>query len=277
VQVGDWVPAGVDINAPNLARAYDYLLGGGYNFPADRWMAERAAQQRPNLPATVRANRLFLQRAVRHAASAGVRQFLDLGSGMPTAGHVHHVAHEVEPAARVVYVDVDPVAVAHGTAMLASVYAAAMVLADLRDPPAVFAAVPVRDLIDPAEPVAVLMVAVLHLLGGDDPAAVIGGYRDLVRSGSYLILSHPDPHDLPPAANTAGHDAASQRPPGTREEITAWLHGWDLLPPGLTTVGAWHANIPDPTGPDDPAVTDLAGVARKTHPTATATTPNRID
>jgi hypothetical protein len=244
VKVADWVPAGVDINAASPARVHDYHLGGLHNFPADRWVAQRAAENVPDLLAAVRANRAFLQRAVRYLCSAGVQQFLDLGSGIPTEGNVHEVAHAVDPTARVVYVDMDPVAAAHGKALLAGIYSAAMVRADLCDVRAVLASPDVRNIIDFSQPVAVLMVSVLHLLSDpNDPAGVIAHYRDAMPTGSHLVLSYPGRH-------RAGR-------------IGAWFAGWELVEPGVTTVGQWRADERDIALPGNDGVADLGGVARK--------------
>lgn len=263
-----WSPAGIDVNQASAARVYDYHLGGLHNFPADRWVAQRAAESMPDLPATVRANRAFLQRAVRYLCAAGVRQFLDLGSGLPTAGHVHEITHAVDPQARVVYVDVDPVAAAHGDAMLAGTDTAAMVRADLRDVPLVLAAPPVRRLLDFTQPVGVLMVAVLHLLPDtDDPPGVVARYRDAVPTGSHLVLSSPwpSPASTRPAAAraAAAHQAIdTDSRPHTRHHIAALFAGWDLVEPGITPIRQWHPDTNQVTA-DRERVTDLGGVARK--------------
>lgn len=263
-----WAPAGIDVNQPSAARVYDYHLGGVHNFPADRWVAQHAADSVPHLPAAARANRAFLHRAVRYLCTAGVRQFLDLGSGIPTAGPVHEIAHAVDPQARVVYVDVDPVAVAHGQALLAGTDTAAIVPADLRDVPLVLAAPPVRRLIDFTRPIGVLMVDVLHLLPDtDDPAGVVARYRDAVPTGSHLILSSPRPSRArtgPAAAPAAvAHRAIDiDSRPRTRDDIAALFAGWDLVEPGITPIGQWHPDTNQITADHD-RVTDLGGVARK--------------
>jgi S-adenosyl methyltransferase len=264
-----WVPAGIDVNQASAARVYDCHLGGWHNFPADRWVAQRAAEGRPELPATVRANRAFLRRAVQYLCAAGVRQFLDLGSGIPTAGHVHEIAHAVDPQARVVYVDVDPVAVAHGDAMLAGIDTAAIVRADLRDVPLVLAAPPVRRLLDFTQPVGVLMVSVLHLLpDADDPAGVVARYRDAVPTGSHLVLSSPwssrartRPAAAPAAAAQRAIDTDGRL--HTREDIAALFAGWDLVEPRITQIGKWRPDANDVVTADRERVADLGGVARK--------------
>jgi S-adenosyl methyltransferase len=262
-----WAPAGIDVNEASAARVYDVHLGGWHNFPADRWVAQRAAESMPELPATVRANRAFLQRAVRYLCTAGVRQFLDLGSGIPTAGHVHEIAHAVDPQARVVYVDVDPVAVAHGDAMLAGIDTAAIVRADLRDVPLVLAKPPVRRLLDFTQPVGVLMVAVLHQLPDtDDPAGVVARYRDAVPTGSHLILSSPWSSRArartatAPAAAVYRADADGRLDTG--DNMAALFAGWDLVEPGITQIGKWRSDT-NQVMADRERVTDLGGVARK--------------
>jgi O-methyltransferase involved in polyketide biosynthesis len=261
-----WVPAGIDVNRANAARIHDYLLGGRHNFPADRWAAERAADKMPDLWAFVRARRMFLQRAVRFLVSAGVRQFIDLGSGIPTEGHVHEIAQKLEPAARAVYVDVDPVAVAHGRAVLAGVDGASMVHADLRDVPLVLAAPAMRETIDLSRPVAVLMIAVLNLLpDADDPAGIVARYRDAAPSGSHLVLSHPTfpdaPALLPATVVTGGRQGAeTDDRPRSRYDIAAFFAGWDLVEPGLGEIELWHPAVGRQAGH---RVTELGGLAHK--------------
>jgi S-adenosyl methyltransferase len=258
-----WVPAGIDINDVSPARVHDYYLGGWHNFPADRWAAERAIDRQPTIPAIVFANRRFLQRAVRYLAAAGVRQFLDLGSGIPTAGHVHEIAHAVDPQARVVYVDVDPVAVAHGTALLAGLDTAAMLGGDLRDVPLVLAAAPVRELFDFSQPIGVLTVAVLDLLpDADDPAGVVRRYRDAVSAGSHLVLSHrlPPPD---PEADAVRDRGPTPGTPRTQDEISALFDGWDLVEPGVTDVARWHPAAADTLPADSDPAGYAGGVARK--------------
>jgi hypothetical protein len=258
VSLPGWVPAGTDVNQPNDARVHDYYLGGWHNFPADQWVGQRAVQASPGLPALARANRAFLQLAVRHLSAAGVRQFLDLGSGIPTGGNVHEVAQQVDPGARVVYVDVDAVAVAHGQALLAGIDTAAMVHADLREVHLVLAAPAVRHLIDFHRPVGVFMISVLHLLStSDDPAGVVARYRDAVPAGSYLALSHPIAANAQPAARGRAERTETRRDEGddatarTRDEVAALFAGWQLESPGLVDPASWR-----PEGGPNAADTD---------------------
>ena len=176
---------------PAAARVYDFYLGGFHNFAADREMGRQAIQMWPELPEIMRSNRGFLRRAVEFLVDAGVRQFLDLGSGIPTVGNVHEIAQRLAPDTRVVYVDNDPVAVEHSPAILAGDDRTAVVQRDLRDPEAVLADPAVPALLDLSRPVAVLMVAVLHFVPDeDDPAGLVARFRDAVAAGSYLALSH---------------------------------------------------------------------------------------
>jgi len=256
-----WVPSGVDVTKANAARVYDYLLGGRHNFPADRWAGEQAVDEMPDVRSLVAARRQFQQRAVRFLLSAGIRQFIDLGSGLPTAGHVHEVVQGVDPQARVVYVEADPVAAAHGAALLEGIAGAAMIHADLRDARAVLAAARLRT-IDSNQPVALLMVAVLNLLSDvDDPARVVDRYYDALPSGSYLVLSHPVRPDLVQPPREAGAAAVSLAGIGQRsqDEIAALLTDWKPVEPGLAQIELWRPEANVPLAP----VAEVGGVARK--------------
>ena len=181
-----WAPDDVNLAVPSVARMYDYYLGGMHNFAVDRRMADQGAAAWPGLPRIMRANRAFLGRAVRHLTATGIRQFLDVGSGIPTAGNVHEVAHAADPTCRVVYVDVDPVAVSHSRALLAEIPNATAIRGDFRDIDRILADPATTELIDFTEPVAVLLVALLHFIGDDaEPAATIARIRDLIAPGSY--------------------------------------------------------------------------------------------
>lgn len=191
MELPDWVPATMDVSKPSSARMYDYYLGGTHNFEVDREAAERAIAVMPFTIHGARGNRDFLRRAVRHLVESGVTQLLDLGSGIPTVGNVHEVAQRVNPLTRTVYVDIDPVAVAHSTAILRSNPLATVIHADMRDTEAVLAHPDVRRLIDFSEPVGVIMAAVLHFVPeSSDPDSIIARYREAVPDGSQLVLSH---------------------------------------------------------------------------------------
>lgn len=240
-------PAEVDVERPSPARIYDYLLGGSHNFAADREVGQRAAEAMPTLRAALRANRAFLRRVVKHlAAERGVRQFLDLGSGVPTAGNVHEIAQQVDPECRVVYVDIEPVAVAHSRQILAGNPYARTIQADFRAPDAIIDHPQVREMLDLTRPVAVLMIAVLHFIPDDqDPGGIVRGYLRRVGGGSYLALSHAAP-DLDHPQEQAAMVAEYQRSTGvqflhrTPEDLGGWLAGTEIQPPGIVLVNQWH-------------------------------------
>jgi hypothetical protein len=236
--------AGVyDLGTPNPARIYDYLLGGKDNFPTDRAAAEELLALVPEARAGARENRAFLGRVVRYLArEAGIRQFLDVGTGMPTQGNVHEVAHAMAPDARVLYVDNDPVVHVHADALLAAPTTAA-VLADLREPERIVSHPKTRKLLDFTRPVAVLLVAVLHFLeDADHPAEVVACLRDAVPPGSYLVVSHATGDFRPGIAQkvTEVYDKASAPLVlRSRDQVAALFHGFELLPPGLVQPAAW--------------------------------------
>jgi O-methyltransferase involved in polyketide biosynthesis len=182
-------PAGIDVTRPSIARVYDYWLGGKDNYPSDREMGERMAEVNPALPQLVRHNREFIRVAATRAAEAGIRQFLDLGSGLPAHPAVHEAVREVIPDARVCYVDIDPVAVAYGQALLARGEGLASVRSDLTEPEIVLADPQVRTVIDMSEPVAVILAAVVHFLPVAQAAAVCAQYTSRAAQGSWLIVS----------------------------------------------------------------------------------------
>ena len=186
-----WVPQGLDTGKPSAARLYDYLLGGGHNFAGDRALAEKFLQAQPNARTIARLNRAFLRRVVLFMMDRGIRQFLDLGSGIPTVGNVHEIAQKADPEAHVVYVDFEEVAVAHSQLILEGNDNAGVVQADMCRPDDVLSDPVVKDLIDFSQPVGLLMVAVLHFVSDEKgPAEVVARYRDAMPSGSLIALSH---------------------------------------------------------------------------------------
>ncbi len=217
-----WAPQEVDIDRPSAARVYDYYLGGSHNFAVDREMAREAIADWPELPRIMQDNRAFMRRAVRLCVAAGIDQFLDVGSGIPTAGNVHEVAQAENPAARVVYVDIDPVAVAHARALLADDPRTGVVHADFLDVNAVLDAPDTRTVLDLDRPVALLAVALLHFVGDERrPGEALARYRDALVPGSHLVLSHASADGVPqrrgrprgplPAHGHAHVDAAPRR------------------------------------------------------------------
>ncbi|MFI9006418.1 SAM-dependent methyltransferase [Actinosynnema sp. NPDC053489] len=261
-----WVPDDVDPGLPSAARLYDYLLGGGHNFAADRELAERFLRAQPNARTIARLNRAFLRRAVLHLVDAGVRQFLDLGSGIPTVGNVHEVARRAAPGSRVVYVDYEDVAVAHSRMLLADDDRSTILQEDLTDPAAVLAGARATGLIDFAEPVGLLAVGVFHFVPPEaDPRAVVAAYRDAVPPGSHLALSQFT-SDLQPG-EMAGvvevmRRSANPMYPRTHAEITALFEGFDLVEPGVVPLPLWR---PEPGAGEEDAdrAGIFAGVGRK--------------
>ncbi|MFE2750727.1 SAM-dependent methyltransferase [Actinosynnema sp. NPDC059335] len=236
---------------PNVARLYDYYLGGAHNFAVDREFADRSAGDVPTA-AMVQQSRAFLRRAVRVCVANGIRQFLDLGSGIPTAGNVHEVAQQADPTCRVVYVDNEPATVAHSRTMLRDNAGAAIAEADIRDVPAVLGAPEVRDLLDLSRPVAVLMVAILpHVADHDRPAELVARYRDAVADGSYLVVSHLTADEQPELVAKVVGMAAETRTPivaRSKSDFEAMLAGFDLLEPGLVLAPSWRGEGDPVTG-----------------------------
>jgi hypothetical protein len=259
-------PRGIDPDRPSPARVYDCYLGGTHNFAADRAVAAQAMAAMPQLPEIMRANRAFLRRAVRVAARAGVDQFLDLGSGIPTEGTVHEVAREIHPRARVVYVDVDPIAVIHSRSILGDDPDSAVVQANLLDADAILTDPAVTGLLDLTRPVTVLMVAVLHFVP-DSPAldTALTRYRDAVAPGSYLIVSHATTEGASQTSAVADLYSKVSQPlvPRTRADLLRLLAGWELVEPGVARGADWRPDPDDPPPVDVAALATLACVARK--------------
>ncbi|MET9556143.1 SAM-dependent methyltransferase [Streptomyces sp. NPDC006645] len=264
-----WVPQGIDISVPSVSRIYDYYLGGSHNFEVDREAARKAMEFMPGLPKIMQANRAFMRRAVRFAIGEGVTQFLDIGSGIPTFGNVHEVAQAADPAAKVVYVDHDPVAVAHSKAVLDGNDHATIVAADLRAPRQILDSPETLELIDLAQPVALLLVSVLHFLEDDDkPFAAVAELTDALAPGSLVVVSHAAYAGIPlPQERVAGtvgvyKDIRKPLVMRTEEEIAGFFDGYDLVEPGLVPMGKWRPEYP--AGEEDPyALSGFAGVGRK--------------
>jgi len=249
---------------------YDYFLGGSSNFAADRKLADEYMRVLPDMPVIARAQRGVLHRVVRFMAGQGIDQFLDLGSGMPTVGNVHEIAQAVNPEARTVYVDVDPVAVAHGRALLRGGGRTAVVKADLRDPGRVLPHAALTELLDLSRPVGLLMIAVLHFVGDeDDPVGVVGQYRDALASGSYCGITHATSDYQPKMARDAERvyrRASHQIHYRSRSDVRALMKGWELVEPGLADMIHWRPDPdadPDPLGGDVTRYSGYAAVGRK--------------
>ena len=254
---------GFDPSIPSPARMYDYYLGGKDNFPADREAAELALSVVPFGREVARANRHFLARAVAVMARDGICQFIDLGTGLPTRPNVHEVARSVHPDARVLYVDNDPMVCAHARALLATNDGVAAIQGDVRAPQAILNDPVTRTLIDFAQPVGVLFVAVLHFLADDDhPREQVAAFRWRMTSGSMLAVSHITSDGTPPDVRATIQDVyAEASAPAvfrTRQEIETFFGGLDLVEPGLVEVGAWRSLRQSPPAP----LRFLGGVAR---------------
>src|SRR3984957_19170569 len=239
-----------DTSVANQARIYDYLLGGKDNYAADRAAVDAVLKVAPELGFTARANRAFLGRVVRYLTEdAGIRQFLDIGTGIPTAGNTHQVAQAIAPESRVVYVDYDPVVLAHARALLVSHEAGAPedIDPDPRDPPAILAQA--GQLLDFSQPVAVTLLAILHAIpDSDDPHAIVAAVMDAVPSGSYLAVSHMGSDLISRQRQQEMSDIGSRMSQQqfsyrTREQVARFFAGTDLVEPGLVRVEEWR---PDP-------------------------------
>ena len=262
----DWAPPDVDTKQANAARVYDYWLGGEHNFLADQDLGRAMGAIEPSVRTITRANRAFLGRAVRFLAANGIRQFLDIGSGIPTQANVHEVAQRAAPGSRVAYVDIDPVAVAHGKALLAGDENTVVVAGDLREPGKILANTTVRGLIDFREPVALLLLAVLHFISDtDDPWHIVGSLRDALAPGSYLVISHgTDEHDRNRAAERLYNRSIAMRAQArSRAAVLRMFDGFDLVAPGLVYVPAWRPGSPGDVPEDPGRFANLAGVGRR--------------
>jgi hypothetical protein len=249
---------------------YDYYLGGKDNFAVDREAAEQVLTAAPEVRILAKENRAFLGRAVRFlAAEAGIRQFIDVGAGLPTQGNVHEVAQDVDRAARVIYVDDDPIVRAHGAALLADNDTTAVIGADMRRPRQILDHPDVRRLIRFDEPVAVLFVSVLHFITDEeDPYGIVAAFRDAVVPGSYLAVSHitPPEHNAQAADRAAGvyakKKATSPAVLRSPKEIMSLFDGYELVEPDLVYLPQWRPNLPEAVRDPD-SVWMLAGVGRK--------------
>ena len=270
---GEPVPPGIDVTKPNIARVYDAFLDGKDNFAADRAVVKLTLDIAPDAAAGAKANRALLRRMVRFlAAEAGITQFLDIGSGLPSRGNVHEIAREVNPAAKVVYIDNDPVVLVHGRALLGRNPAVTTVTADARDPAQILASPLVTEVLDLRRPVGLLMLAFLHHISdSEDPAAIAARFRDALAPGSYLALSSfrmPGPEHPDDAARTRAVQDLFNRTLGTgrwreHEEILGWFGDWELLPPGLVPLPEWRPDVAGRVKRNSTYYGFVAGLARK--------------
>ncbi|MGH4013556.1 MAG: SAM-dependent methyltransferase [Pseudonocardiaceae bacterium] len=262
-----WVPEGVADTVPSAARMYDYLLGGGHNFAVDREMIDKINAVEPLVGQMALRNRAFLRRAVLTLVECGIRQFLDIGSGIPTVGNVHEIAQQADPQARVVYVDNEPVAISHSELILEDNDRATAILADMRDPAGILEHPKTRQVLDFDAPIGLLMITVFHYVSdSDDPMELLARYREALVPGSYLALSH-----LRADVDSADVDGVvklmknSPNPiyPRTRAAIADLFTGFELLEPGLVPTPQWRPGATreaEGVPSDDPL---LAGVGIK--------------
>lgn len=259
-----------DVTVPHISRVYDFWLGGKDNFTADRELGEQTMQAYPDIVQSVRANRAFLARSVRFlTVEMGIRQFLDIGAGLPTSPNVHEVAQAIAPESRVVYVDHDPIVLTHGRALLTSAPEGKTVYldADLRDIDGIMSSQAVRETLDLSQPVGLLLLAVLHFVpDSDEPYALVRRLMDSLPSGSYLVLSHltpdfdPETWAIIPAELAKGGVIMRVR---SRAEVEPFFDGLELIEPGVQVVTHWRQDADPASLPDDAAVSVYGGVARK--------------
>jgi SAM-dependent methyltransferase len=262
------IPAAQQADGPSIACVYDYLLGGSHNFAADQEAAGTFLARWPDARVTMRANRAFLGRAVRHlAGQAGIRQFLDIGSGIPTMGNVHEIAQQAAPGARVVYVDNDAVAVQHSRAILARNDHAVAVQADLRRPREILDSPQLRGLLDLSQPSALLLVAILHFFpDSDEPAALVAELLDALAPGSYVVISHGTTDgQAPNVTEAAGHynETTARFQARSRDAIRAFFGDLELVDPGLVLVPTWRPHRGTVTRDDPGQVAVYGGVGYK--------------
>lgn len=261
-------PSEIDNGVPHSARIYDYWLGGKDNFTADRAVAEALISAIPTVRSMAAENRRFVHRVARYlVGQAGVRQFLDVGTGIPTRPNLHEVAQEIAPETRVVYVDNDPIVLAHARALMISAEQgrSEYIHADLREPELIVNHRKLREVLDLNRPVALTVVATLMLLeDAEDPWRKIRVLMDALPSGSYVAITHPTGDFNPEAVKTAVDAAVGSGMtlvPRSRDEVARFFAGWDLVEPGIVPVAAWQ---PDNGAPTDPhAAYYWAGIARK--------------
>jgi SAM-dependent methyltransferase len=259
---GGEIPPGIDVTKPNVARVYNYLIGGKDHFAVDRAMGDLTVSQEPDAMLSGREHRAFLNRVVRYlAAEAGVRQVIDVGSGLPTADNTHQVALRANPSTRVVYVDNDPVVVVHAQAIIGSTDTTRVIHGDIRDPQAILRHPQVREFIDFSRPVGVLLMSILHHISdAEDPDGIARAFRDAVAGGSYLAISHfcnPGKANPEQARIAAESELLFSENLGTGRwrspaEITAFFGEFRLVDPGLVPLPDWR--------PDAPRAGDLAPV-----------------
>lgn len=239
-----WIPEGVNPDIPSMARSYDYLLGGAHNFAVDRQVVEEVIAAMPEAREIAMITRAFLRRTVLSMVSAGVRQFLDIGSGIPTIGNVHELAQGADPEARVVYVDVDPVAVAHSNVILEGNDRVAAIQADLAEPDFILDHPRTRQLLNFTQPIGLVMIGVLPFVPDESqPYQVMARYRAALAPDSYLAITHFTA-DVRPTEAKAVVEIARKRNtdtnPRSREQVVRFFDGFELLEPGVVSAALWR-------------------------------------
>ncbi|MET9487091.1 SAM-dependent methyltransferase [Nocardia sp. NPDC006630] len=269
---GTQLPTEIDTTIPHEARVYDYWLGGKENYPADRALGDAIAEHVPTIKTMARANRAFLSRAVRYlVAEAGITQFLDIGTGIPTAGNTHEVAQSLDANARVVYVDKDPIVLAHARALMDSTPQGRtrFIHADLHEPDSILGNPDLTGTLDLSEPVAIMLVAIMmYFRDSDHPQEIIAALLDAVPSGSYIVITHPTADFAPEAM--AGVAAAAESSgitfyPRSKSDTSELFTGTTLIDPGLVPVAAWRPELTSkPTAvADAESAWYWAGIGRK--------------
>lgn len=264
-----WIPDGAPLDKPSGARIYDYMLGGYHNFEMDRVVGQKLLEIYPDSRLAAQACRAFLRRVVNFLVEQGIDQFLDIGSGLPTVGNVHSVAQQGNPAARVVYVDIDRVAVAHATAMLENNPNATAIWCDANYPDQILNHAEVKRLLDFSRPAAVLFLTFLHYLVDDDRARnTVRTFRDALISGSYIAISHGTRDNAPPGVIEQTEKLSALTPTPSRyrslTEIERFFDGLELVEPGLVYIPLWRPEGPDDVCLDQPErVLTWGGVGRK--------------
>jgi len=258
----------IDTSTPHPARMYDALLGGKDNYAADREAVRRLLTVAPEARDSARANRAFLQRAVRFlVGEAGIRQIIDIGTGIPAAGNVHQVAAQVAPQTRVVYADNDPIVHVHANALLTGSGTTSIVLADLREPEAILEHPRTHALIDFSQPVGLLLVAILHFITeAENPAHIVASLREALPGGSYLVVSHATGDLRPDAAQDAASvydEATSSVTLRSKAQVEALFDGWELVEPGVVQVPLWRPEGRKPRPSELDRAWVYGGVGRK--------------
>jgi hypothetical protein len=263
----DWVPEGVDLATPSVARAYDYALGGAHSFAVDREFFRAMEAVIPEARMMFRANRAFMHRAVRFMVQSGIRQFLDLGSGIPTVGNVHEIAQRYAAESRVVYVDLDPVAAAHSRLILAGNDRAAAIEEDARNLDAILEHPDTRRLLDFDQPMGLILAAILHAIPADAEAyGLVERLRQRVAPGSYVAISHATRDSRPAEALAAVEVTKRTSTPGqlrSRADVLRFFEGFEIVEPGLVWTPQWRPERVEDVGAHPEKLVTYAGVGRK--------------